>query len=339
MTSILETIRCDFENGRSFNADKAELFLDSMISETDEGLLRSLFVSWNEKGFEENEIYSIAKVMRERCSKVNSVHETLVDVVGTGGSKAKTFNVSTAAAFVVAGAAIPVAKHGNKAATSNSGSADVLEELGINRVNAENAERCLEETGICFMFAPNHHRLSSTLANVRRSLGFPTIFNCVGPLCNPAGANHQLIGVWSKELVPKIANALAKLGTKNSWVVHGSEGLDEITVAGPTFVAEVNGNTVREFEIVPEDFGITPQTIEAGISVSPANSAVTVRRVLSGSDRTDPMFNLVLLNSAAAISLTQDELSFKDASHLALDSIESGRALEKLTQLAEATGV
>jgi anthranilate phosphoribosyltransferase len=144
--------------------------------------------------------------MRGRMKRINSKHESFVDIVGTGGSKAKTFNVSTAASFVVAGAGVPVAKHGNKAATSNSGSADVLSELGIDpAVDAATAESCLNEIGICFMFAPNYHRLSPTLGKVRRGLGFPTIFNCVGPLCNPASAPHQLIGVWDVKLLPKMA--------------------------------------------------------------------------------------------------------------------------------------
>jgi anthranilate phosphoribosyltransferase len=150
---------------------------------------------------------------------------------------------------------VPVAKHGNKAATSNSGSADVLSALGIEpAVNAATAERCLNEIGICFMFAPNFHRLSPTLGRVRRGLGFPTIFNCIGPLCNPASAPHQLIGVWDKSLVSTMANALARLGTRKSWIVHGEDGSDEISVSGPTFVAEVENGNVRTFELSLEIF-------------------------------------------------------------------------------------
>src|SRR5205807_225756 len=155
------------------------------IRTSDEELLAGLFGAWNQKGISANEIYAIANLLRERCIKIKSRFETFVDIVGTGGSSAKTFNVSTAAAFVVAGAGVPVAKHGNRAATSSSGSADVLKELRVKSdIDPGVAEQCLNEIGICFMFAPNHHRLSATLGRVRRGLGFPTIFNCVGPLCN-----------------------------------------------------------------------------------------------------------------------------------------------------------
>ena len=192
MTSLLRKYRHEFTRGRSFDDAEGEHILDAMIESEDDALLASLFNEWNQKGIEEHEIFFLAKVMRERCIKVNSRHDKVVDIVGTGGSKVKTFNVSTAAAFVVAGEGVPVAKHGNKAATSNSGSADVLSELGVDHaVSPPEAERSLNEVGICFMFAPNHHRLSPTLAKVRRGLGYPTIFNCVGPLCNPANAPIQ----------------------------------------------------------------------------------------------------------------------------------------------------
>lgn len=336
--SILHETIDEFLSGRHLDADAAEQFLDSLMVETDEPLLADIFRLWNDKGIVENEIYLIARIMRDRCTKVNSQHETFVDIVGTGGSKSKTFNVSTAAAFVVAGAEIPVAKHGNKAATSNSGSADVLSALGIEpAVDAAIAERCLNEIGICFMFAPNFHRLSPTLGKVRRGLGFPTIFNCVGPLCNPANAPHQLIGVWSDELVPKMANALARLGTEKSWVVHGSDGLDEITLNGPTKVAEVSDGSVKLFEVSPDDFGLPAFNFSDVRTGNAEESSALIMDVLSGKSGNKTAVNLVAINAAAAMCAVSNETDLPGAYSNAMRSINSGAAQDTLDRLIEMT--
>ncbi|MGH9947257.1 MAG: anthranilate phosphoribosyltransferase [Pyrinomonadaceae bacterium] len=334
--SILRDVIELFRSEDSFAPADAASVLDALILELDKSILAELFRAWNEKGIEENEIYYIAKIMRERCVKVVSEHKSFVDIVGTGGSRSKTFNVSTAAAFVVAGAGVAVAKHGNKAATSSSGSADVLSALGIEPVvDAATAERCLNEIGICFMFAPNFHRLSPTLAKVRRGLGFPTIFNCVGPLCNPANAPHQLIGVWSEELVPKMANALARLGTKKSWVVHGKDGLDEISLSGPTLVAEVENGSVRSFEISPSVFGIDTGTLNKFQAATSDESALIIREVLHDKIMQSEAAKIVLMNAAAAIHINgcDDVLA---SFHLASESISSGNAGKKLEELADA---
>lgn len=336
MSSILKKYVDEFRRGRGLSGSDAETFLDSLIEETDEFILAEIFRTWNEKGIAEDDIYFLAKIMRERCTTVASKHSSFVDIVGTGGSKAKIFNVSTAAAFVVAGEGVPVAKHGNKAATSNSGSADVLSALGIEpAVDVATAERCLNEIGICFMFAPNFHRLSPTLAKVRRGLGFPTIFNCVGPLCNPAGAPHQLIGVWSTDLVPKMAGALARLGTKRSWIVHGNDGLDEISLSGPTFVAEIENNTVRTFEVSPGDFGVEPRDLNGFHAVSPEESAAIVRDVLERKHKENAAEDLVLINAAAAIFLAGHGADVWEALEYAHDSIRGGHAMKKLNALAD----
>jgi len=315
----------------------AEPFLDALISEENEALLARVFRMWREKGITENEIYYVAKIMRERCKRVSSKHETFVDIVGTGGSRVKSFNVSTAAAFVVAGEGVPVAKHGNKAATSNSGSADVLSALGIEpAVDAGTAERCLNEVGICFMFAPNFHRLSSTLGKVRRGLGYPTIFNCVGPLCNPANAPHQLIGVWHKSLVPIMANALARLGTKRSWVVHGEDGSDEISISGKTFVAEIVGKNVKTFEVSPLDVGVVPSSLNGMQVKTPVESATIIREIFECKRKDSAFEMLVVANAAAAIYLAGYGESVWESSWFAYDAIKNGHAMKKLNALANA---
>lgn len=337
MTLILNKTIERFHRGRDLGGDEAEQVWDAMIEESNEALLADLFRAWHDKGIAEDEIYSIAKIMRQRCVKINSRHETFVDIVGTGGSKVKTFNVSTATAFIVAGAGLPVAKHGNKAATSNTGSADVLSALGIEpAVNAATAERCLNDIGICFMFAPNFHRLSPTLGKVRRGLGFPTIFNCVGPLCNPASAPHQLIGVWDKELVPKMAGALAKLGTKKSWIVHGSDGLDEISLKGPTKVAEIEGGSVKEFTLSPENFGAITTQAESFRADSADESAKIIKRLFAREDKSDVIQNVVLINASAALCLTGQAEDFRHGMNLALDSLDNGHARNKLETMASA---
>ena len=338
MSQLLRKYLGEFQKGRSIARDDTDAFLDSLIDETDEPLLAEVFREWNKKGIEEGEIYSMAKVMRERCTKVVSKHESFVDIVGTGGSKSKTFNVSTAAAFVAAGEGVPVAKHGNKAATSNSGSADVLSALGIEpATDASTAERSLNDFGICFMFAPGFHRLSPTLAMVRRGLGFPTIFNCVGPLCNPAGAPHQLIGVWSRDLVPLIANALARLGTKKSWVVHGHDGLDEISLSGPTLVAEVEGGRVCTFDVSPSDFGVEPQKLDDCRAETPDQSAAIIRGVLEPNGSESAAKDIVEINAAAAIFLSGHGDSVREAMDYAFDSMTGGHAMKKLNALAGAS--
>jgi anthranilate phosphoribosyltransferase len=336
--SILEEVNHRFELGRGLAGYEAELFLDELIGTTDADILGRIFRSWNRKGISAQEIYEIARVMADRCTKVSSHHETLVDIVGTGGSRSKTFNVSTAAAFVIAGSGVAVAKHGNRAATSSSGSADVLSELGVDpAVDAATADRCLDDIGMCFMFAPNFHRLSPTLAKVRRELGFPTIFNCVGPLCNPARASHRLIGVWDIGLVPKVANALALLGTSRSWIVHGHDGADEISLSGPTSVAEVVDGQVREFMISPEDFGIAADPNKAVRANSPEESGQLIREILLGDRPETSEERSVLLNAAAGIYLAGMADGLEHGFSLATESIRSNSAIEKLNQLAEAT--
>ena len=338
MSSLITEIAAQFEAGYDLDAADAETLLDEMISETDQELLTRLFVVWNRKGIASNEIYSIANVLRSRCVAVNSPYETFVDIVGTGGSTAKTFNVSTAAAFVVAGTGLPVAKHGNRAATSNSGSADVLSELGVKPdILPELAERCLNEIGICFMFAPNHHRLSPTLAAARRGLGFPTIFNCVGPLCNPANVPHQVIGVWSRDMVPKMSSALSSLGTKRSWIVNGHDKLDEISVTGHTTVGDVRRSSISTYDVAANDLGFETFAGDLPANCTQTESAGIIRSILEGKMIGTGPEKLVLLNSAAAIFVAGRSEDLRSAYKEAAGAIRTGAALKKLGQLSQMT--
>lgn len=335
--SLLIRYRRSFSDGLQLRETDAEPFFDALIAECDEDVLTKLFTAWHEKGTTADEVYALAKIMRARCVPVKSDHGAFVDIVGTGGSRSKTFNVSTAAAFVVAGAGVPVAKHGNRSATSNSGSSDALSALSIDpAVEPAVAERCLNTVGICFMFAPKYHPLSPVLASVRRKLGFPTIFNNLGPLCNPARAPHQLIGVYARELVEKTAEALSLLGTKRTWIVHGEDGLDEISISGKTHAAEVSDGKVRTQDLSPEDFGIEASE-RNGLSVnSPEDSAAIIRQVLEGHRRGDAAEKLVLINAAAPIYLAAAESNLRDAYFRAEASLRSGAALTKLNELASA---
>src|SRR5205807_7848804 len=239
------------------------------------------------KGETVEELAGMAEAMRNRAIPVRCHQERFIDTAGTGSSAAKTFNVSTAAAFVIAGAGLPVAKHGSRAATSHSGSADVLEALGINTAAPpETVERCLNEHGICFMFAPLFHGATGRVAGVRRELGVHTTFNLLGPLTNPARAPRQIIGVWNRELIEPLAQTLALLGTERAWIVHGADGLDEVTIADSTFVAEAKDGEIHTFQIKPEDFGLARAQLDDLRGGGAAENAAIIRSVLSG-DRKD----------------------------------------------------
>lgn len=325
--------------GKDLSEGEAAEFFIALQAETEnENLIAAALLALETKGATAEELYAMAKLMRNRAVKVHSAHAHFVDIVGTGGSKAKIFNVSTAAAFVIAGAEIPVAKHGNRAATSNCGSADVLSVLGVNpAVDARAAEKCLNEIGMCFMFAPVFHALSPVLGKVRRELGVPTIFNNLGPLCNPANAPHQIIGVWNKELVKTMARVLAKLGTKKSWIVHGSDGLDEITLSGKTRVAEISGGEVKFFEISPTDFGLKNSGDFNFSKCSATESAKIITDVLKNNSIDENARNIVLINAAAAIYVSGKANNLRDSFESATESLDSGKAFEKLWNLIEFT--
>lgn len=328
----------EFRAGRDLLGDDAEVFFDCLIAETDEALICKILNSWETKGTTEDELFALASIMRIRMKRIEPRNPTVIDIVGTGGSRAKTFNVSTAAAFVIAGAGVAVAKHGNRAATSNSGSADVLGLLGVTADLApETAEQCLNEQGICFMFAPRFHSLSPALAKVRRGFGRPTIFNNLGPLCNPAGVSHHLIGVWNKDLLEKTANVLRRLGTERSWIVHGENGLDEIALFGKTHVAAIEDGNVVSKNISSDDYGFAIDNGELPQNLSAAESAALIRDILENKRSGENVENIVLMNAAAAIYVAGLADDLPTAFSLAANSVRSGSAMAKLTALAKAT--
>lgn len=332
---ILDHYLEEFQLGSDIASDEAETLFDALIGSTNQLLIAEVLTAWNEKSVSEDELFAFASVMRHRMKRIESVYPTFVDTVGTGGSSSKTFNVSTAAAFVIAGAGLPVAKHGNRAATSNSGSANVLSDLGIDiDVEPAVAEHHLNEHGLCFMFAPRFHSLSPTLAAARRSISRPTIFNNLGPLCNPASAPHHVIGVWDKHLLETTANVLLRLGAGRSWVVYGENGLDEISLKGTTLVAEVEGGEVDIFEINAADFDVFTLGKDLPEKCSSTDSAKIIRAVLANEMADRDAERLVLINAAAAILIAERAETLPDAYELAKASIRDGSALKKLELLS-----
>ena len=317
---------------------EANGLLDALlVGDATDGQIAATLIALKLKGETVEELAGLAEGMRARAVRIQSRHKRFIDTAGTGSSSAKCFNVSTAAAFVIAGAGLPVAKHGNRAASSKCGSADVLSALGVNvSVAPEVSERCLNELGICFMFAPLYHGATARVAGIRRQLGVQTTFNLLGPLTNPAGAPRQVIGVSNRDVIERIARALTILGTERAWVVHGADGLDEITLANKTYVAETRDGQVRTFEIAPEDFGTERNSLDGLAGQSPEENAATIRDVLSGKRR-DAARTLVMLNAAAALHVGGSAADLKEGAALTEDSIDSGRAVAKLDQLVRMT--
>jgi anthranilate phosphoribosyltransferase len=327
--------------GENLSRTEAANFLDALLDPvaTDTQIAAAL-IALTTKGETVDELAGMAEAMRERATPLHSRHERFIDTAGTGSSAAKRFNVSTAAAFVIAGAGLPVAKHGARSASSTSGSADVLEALGVNTAAPpEIVERCLNDHGICFIFAPLFHRATARVAQVRRELGVHTTFNLLGPLTNPARAPFQLAGVWDHSLVERVASALALLGVKQAWVVHGADGLDEVTITGETFVAACSAPTgVETFTISPEDFGLQRRSVTQRRE-GPAENARGTHAILNGEK--DGSFtvarDLVIINAAAALYLAGVANDFQNATAMACDSINSGQAVSKLEALIRET--
>jgi anthranilate phosphoribosyltransferase len=340
--SELRELTLRLMRGENLSRAEAANFLGCLLnpSATDAQIAAAL-TSLALKGETSDELAGIAEAMRNRALPLRSLHARFIDTAGTGSSAAKTFNVSTAAAFVIAGAGLPVAKHGSRAATSRCGSADVLLALGVNTAAPlETVERCLNEHEICFMFAPLFHRAAARVANVRRELGVHTTFNLLGPLTNPARAPFQILGVWHVSLLERVALALANLGVKKAWVVHGADGLDEITIADKTYVAACSSSgDLETFTISPEDFGLERRPFDGFRGKAPQENAQLIRAILQGktTKTTSVARDLVIMNAAAALHLAGIAPDLRHGANLARESIDSGRAASKLDVLVRQT--
>jgi anthranilate phosphoribosyltransferase len=331
-------------------AEMIDVMDQVMSGEATPAQIGSFITALRMKGETIPEITGAAKVMRERATRIrvgkgvvdidrddiNIDQETILDVVGTGGDGTNSFNISTTVTFVVAACGVKVAKHGNRAVSSACGSADVLEALGVNLdVTPETVERCINEIGVGFLFAPALHGAMKHAIGPRREIGIRTIFNILGPLTNPAGADCQVMGVYREDMVEKLANVLQRLGCKRGFVVHGLDGMDEITLTGETAVAEVTPDGVAVRKIKPEDFGFTPCAMDDLRGGDAVGNAVIVRSILKGEH--GPKRDIVLLNAAYALVAAGKASTVQEGVSMASEAIDSGRALAKLAKLVEMT--
>lgn len=324
-------------NGTNLDFDSAKKVMEEMMDGTaTQAQMGGFLTAMRMKGETVEEITACATVMREKGVKINPVRK-VIDIVGTGGDEVGTFNISTTAAFIVAAGGVPVAKHGNRSVSSKSGAADVLEQLGANlNLTPEHTEHTLEKTGMCFMFAPSYHSSMKYAAPVRRELGVRTIFNVLGPLSNPAGATMQLMGVYDRKLVEPLAEVLSNLGVVRGVAVCGSDGLDEITLSGPTHVCEIRYGSLTAYDITPEQFGLTGCDLKELIGGTPAENARITRDIIEGKE-TGPKRDVVVLNAAMALYLGIDDCSIEDCIEKAQNLIDTGKAKEKLEEFIEAT--
>lgn len=311
------------------NYDEMRASMDEiMTGEASQIQIAAFLTALSLKGETIEEITAAASGMKDHAIQLQHDMDVL-EIVGTGGDHSNSFNISTTSAFVVSAAGIPVAKHGNRAASSQSGAADVLEALGVNlMIDEQKSKKILKEIGMCFLFAQKYHPAMRFVGPVRKELGIRTIFNILGPLTNPAGANMQLLGVYSKDLIEPMAHTLNNLGVKNAMVVYGQDGLDEISVSAPTTVCEIRNGKMQTYEITPEQFGMKRCKKEELVGGTAKENAAITRAILSGEK--GARRDAVVLNSAAAMLIANAQLSMKDAIELANDMIDSKKALQQL---------
>jgi anthranilate phosphoribosyltransferase len=321
--------------GEDLNGEDMTAAMNAIMSgQCDEGQMGLFLTALSAKGETAKEVAGAARAMRAHMTPIRHRYDKLLDTCGTGGGGSNLFNVSTTAALVIAAAGVPVAKHGNRSVTSCSGSADVLAELGVNiSASVPTVERCLDELGLCFCFAPLMHPAMRHVAAVRKKLGVRTIFNILGPLSNPAGASHQLLGAGRPELRPLLASALQLLGVQRALVVSGDDGLGEATLAGTTHVTEVSDTGERERDFRPEDFGLTTQALDSVRVSGPTESAAIARQVLAG--EAGPGRDIVVLNAAAGLLTFDASQTPKTCAARAAEAIDSGAAAKLLQHLAE----
>jgi anthranilate phosphoribosyltransferase len=322
---------------QNLSRDEIEKVMHSIMSgDAASDDIAAMLLALNQKGPTIDEITGAARVMRRFSVPVESDHDVVLDTCGTGGDQKHTFNISTITAFVVAGAGVVVAKHGNRSVSSQCGSADVLEAMGVNiNFEAEHLRACLDQVGIAFLFAQRLHPAMKTVAPIRKKLKTKTIFNILGPLSNPAKATHQIMGVYSRDLVEPMCHVLKNMGLRRALVVYGSDGLDEITTTGKSFVGEFNGETVVSYDISPQELGLALAqekdlkggNVQANVQIAKA--------ILDG--KKGPQRDIVVLNAAYALYISEKVKTINDGLTMAAESIDSGRALGKLESLKEFT--
>ncbi|WP_137392356.1 anthranilate phosphoribosyltransferase [Rhodoligotrophos defluvii] len=318
--------------GRSLTREEAKQAFDIMMSgEATPTQIGGLLMALRVRGETVDEITGAVETMRAKMTRVAAPADA-IDIVGTGGDGARTYNISTCAALVTAGCGVKVAKHGNRALSSKSGAADALAALGVNiEASPETIARCIEEAGVGFMFAPSHHAAMRHVGPSRVELGTRTIFNLLGPLSNPAGVRRQVVGVFAREWLEPLAQVLRNLGTERVWVTHGADGLDEVTTTGPTYVAELKDGAVRTFEITPEDAGLPRASLDALRGGEGAENARAIRDVLAG--HPGPFRDIVLLTSAVALLVADEVSSLGEGVERAAASIDRGAAAAVLERL------
>jgi anthranilate phosphoribosyltransferase len=328
----LKSIIAKVATGATLSRDEAASAFDRMMSgEATPSQLGGLLMALRVRGETIDEITGAVSAMRAKMLKVEAPADA-IDVVGTGGDGSGSVNVSTCAAFIVAGAGVPVAKHGNRALSSRSGAADVLAALGVKiDLSPEQVSRCVTKAGIGFMFAPAHHPAMKNVNPTRVELATRTIFNLLGPLSNPAGVTRQMVGVFSRQWVQPLAQVLKNLGSESVWVVHGSDGLDEITLTGPTFVAALEKGAIRSFEVSPEDVGLKRVAGEALKGGDAEANASAMRKVLAGEP--SAYRDVALLNAAAALVVAGRAKDLKEGLSLGTKSLDEGAPAERLKQL------
>jgi len=317
--------------------EMSEMITEIFSGDITDAQIGAMMAALATKGETFEELAGAAKAMRRKAKRIQTSASAVVDTCGTGGDSAQTFNISTTTAFVVAGCGVTVAKHGNRSISSQCGSADLLEALGVNlNVNPEIVEEAVREIGIGFLFAPLFHGAMKYAAKARKEVGLRSIFNMLGPLTNPAAANCQLLGVYAPELTEMFAQALLILGAKRAFVVHGHDGLDEISVCAPTRVSELNDGLVRTYDIHPEQFFGEQADSDTLIGGTPEMNADITRKILSGEEK-GPKRNVVLLNASAALVAAGKAADIQKGIHKAEDAIDSGKAMEKLENLVKFT--
>ena len=346
---ILDALHRIANHHESLSREEARaVMMEVLNGQCSDAQIAALLVALHMKGETVEEIVGFAEAIRSAANPLDlhadsildasgTGRDALVDTCGTGGDASSTFNISTATAFVAAGAGVRVAKHGNRSVTSKCGSADVMEALGVNiQLSAAQVAACLQQVGIAFLFAPAMHSAMKHVQTARRELHLRTVFNLLGPLTNPAQATCQVVGVYSADLVEKLAEALSMLGLHRALVVHGSDGLDEITITGPTRVAELRDGQVHTYEVTPEEFGLQRATLDEISGGDATRNASLIREVLEG--KKSARRDVVLLNAAAALVAAGRADHMRDALPLVVKAIDSGMAAGKLSALVSFTG-